>query len=67
VAEGVGLENRYTRKGIVGSNPTLSVIPQQLTGMPSKAPISPDRVGVEFRLFSLHSNSFTPPQCPCRF
>ena len=27
VAEGVGLENRYTRKGIVGSNPTLSVFP----------------------------------------
>ena len=26
VAEGVGLENRYTRKGIVGSNPTLSVV-----------------------------------------
>jgi hypothetical protein len=26
VAEGAGLENRYTRKGIVGSNPTLSVI-----------------------------------------
>ena len=26
VAEGVGLENRYTRKGIVGSNPTLSVL-----------------------------------------
>ncbi len=25
MAEGVGLENRYTRKGIVGSNPTLSV------------------------------------------
>ena len=25
VAEGAGLENRYTRKGIVGSNPTLSV------------------------------------------
>jgi hypothetical protein len=25
VAEGVGLENRYTREGIVGSNPTLSV------------------------------------------
>jgi hypothetical protein len=27
VAEGAGLENRYTRKGIVGSNPTLSVVP----------------------------------------
>jgi hypothetical protein len=26
VAEGAGLENRYTRKGIVGSNPTLSVL-----------------------------------------
>jgi hypothetical protein len=25
VAEGAGLENRCTRKGIVGSNPTLSV------------------------------------------
>ena len=25
VAEGVGLENRYTLTGIVGSNPTLSV------------------------------------------
>ena len=24
VVEGAGLENRYTRKGIVGSNPTLS-------------------------------------------
>ncbi len=30
VAEGVGLENRYTRKGIVGSNPTLSVLLLQL-------------------------------------
>ena len=28
VAEGAGLENRYTRKGIVGSNPTLSVPPR---------------------------------------
>ena len=27
VAEGAGLENRYTRKGIVGSNPTLSAVP----------------------------------------
>ena len=26
MAEGAGLENRYTRKGIVGSNPTLSVV-----------------------------------------
>lgn len=26
MAEGAGLENRYTRKGIVGSNPTLSVL-----------------------------------------
>ena len=26
VAEGAGLENRYTRKGIVGSNPTLSAV-----------------------------------------
>ena len=25
MAEGVGLENRYTLTGIVGSNPTLSV------------------------------------------
>jgi hypothetical protein len=25
VAEGAGLENRYTLTGIVGSNPTLSV------------------------------------------
>ena len=24
MAEGAGLENRYARKGIVGSNPTLS-------------------------------------------
>ncbi len=31
VAEGVGLENRYTRKGIVGSNPTLSVVLPSLT------------------------------------
>jgi hypothetical protein len=30
VAEGAGLENRYTRKGIVGSNPTLSVLLQEL-------------------------------------
>ena len=29
VAEGAGLENRYTRKGIVGSNPTLSVSPKR--------------------------------------
>jgi hypothetical protein len=28
VAEGAGLENRYTRKGIVGSNPTLSAVMQ---------------------------------------
>jgi len=28
VAEGAGLENRYTLTGIVGSNPTLSAIPQ---------------------------------------
>lgn len=27
MAEGAGLENRYTRKGIVGSNPTLSAHP----------------------------------------
>ena len=27
VAEGAGLENRYTLTGIVGSNPTLSVLP----------------------------------------
>ena len=27
VVEADGLENRYTRKGIVGSNPTLSAIP----------------------------------------
>ena len=26
VAEGAGLENRYARKGIVGSNPTPSVL-----------------------------------------
>src|SRR5690606_4127034 len=26
VVEGTGLENRHTRKGIVGSNPTLSVM-----------------------------------------
>lgn len=26
VVEGAGLENRYTCKGIVGSNPTLSAI-----------------------------------------
>ena len=26
VAEGAGLENRYTGNGIVGSNPTLSVL-----------------------------------------
>ena len=26
MAEGAGLENRYTCKGIVGSNPTLSVM-----------------------------------------
>ena len=26
MAEGAGLENRYTRKGIVGSNPTLSAV-----------------------------------------
>jgi hypothetical protein len=27
---GVCLENRYTRKGIVGSNPTLSAVPSSL-------------------------------------
>ena len=31
MAEGVGLENRYTRKGIVGSNPTLSAVSSALT------------------------------------
>ncbi len=30
VAEGAGLENRYTLTGIVGSNPTLSVLLQEL-------------------------------------
>ena len=30
VAEGAGLENRYTLTGIVGSNPTLSVVLQSL-------------------------------------
>ena len=30
VAEGAGLENRYTLTGIVGSNPTLSVLPAVL-------------------------------------
>ena len=30
VAEGAGLENRYTRKGIEGSNPSLSVIFNEL-------------------------------------
>ena len=38
VAEGAGLENRYTCKGIVGSNPTLSaVFPPQRT-RPSARP-----------------------------
>jgi hypothetical protein len=32
VAEGAGLENRYTLTGIVGSNPTLSVLSQRLAG-----------------------------------
>ncbi len=31
MAEGAGLENRYTLTGIVGSNPTLSVFPQELS------------------------------------
>ena len=31
MVEGTGLENRRTRKGIVGSNPTLPVIPQRVT------------------------------------
>jgi hypothetical protein len=31
VAEGAGLENRCTRKGIVGSNPTLSAVITSLT------------------------------------
>ena len=31
MAEGAGLENRYTRKGIVGSNPTLSAVLSSLT------------------------------------
>src|SRR6266403_1579051 len=32
VAEGAGLENRYTGNGIVGSNPTLSVVPSLAAG-----------------------------------
>jgi hypothetical protein len=32
VAEGAGLENRCTRKGIVGSNPTLSVAMKPVVG-----------------------------------
>jgi hypothetical protein len=35
VAEGAGLENRYTRKGIVGSNPTLSVSPELIFNSPA--------------------------------
>jgi hypothetical protein len=31
VAEGAGLENRYTLTGIVGSNPTLSVLHHEVT------------------------------------
>ena len=30
MAEGAGLENRYTRKGIEGSNPSLSVPAEQV-------------------------------------
>ena len=29
VAEGAGLENRYTGNGIEGSNPSLSVLPRE--------------------------------------
>ena len=34
MAEGAGLENRYTLAGIVGSNPTLSVVPVHLPREP---------------------------------
>jgi ADP-ribosylglycohydrolase len=40
VAEGAGLENRYTGNGIVGSNPTLSVLPPDMSP-PDPTPISP--------------------------
>ncbi len=35
MAEGAGLENRYTGNGIVGSNPTLSADPQFAVHLPS--------------------------------
>ena len=42
VAEGAGLENRYTRKGIVGSNPTLSALfPPQYQADGAGRPASP--------------------------
>ena len=38
MAEGAGLENRCTRKGIVGSNPTLSVFCRALLRVPHRFP-----------------------------
>ena len=41
MAEGAGLENRYTRKGIEGSNPSLSVsfpsVPDTLAALAARA------------------------------
>jgi len=38
VAEGAGLENRYTLTGIVGSNPTLSAVPHPMHSLDSAPP-----------------------------
>ena len=46
VAEGAGLENRYTGNGIVGSNPTLSVIITAISG--ERAATSSIRLGSLF-------------------
>jgi APA family basic amino acid/polyamine antiporter len=43
VAEGAGLENRYTLTGIVGSNPTLSAVPHPMTSLQSAPPASGPR------------------------
>ena len=64
VAEGVGLENRYTRKGIVGSNPTLSALNacsrSYLSGFPAGMllyhPDTTVTTGLEWQIFASGSS-----------
>ena len=60
MAEGVGLENRYTRKGIVGSNPTLSAVP------PSAPQLFFCQFGHEAQLLSALRLAVPQVLCPFR-